>query len=54
MANRYIRQSIEREMILVGIEEVDVSSFINFAVEEALSRERRHTKIDSQKGYHGI
>ena len=37
MANRYIRQSIERKMILAGIEEVDVSSFINFAVEEALS-----------------
>lgn len=41
MSNRYIHQSLEREMILAGIEEKEVSGFINSAVEIALKRRRR-------------
>lgn len=36
MSNRYIRQSLEREMILLGIEEKEVSAFINSSVGKVL------------------
>lgn len=37
MSNRYIRQSLEREMILAGVGEKEVSTFINSSVEKALA-----------------
>ena len=45
MSNRYIRQSLEREMILAGIEEKEVSAFINFAVELALKRRSQKNEL---------
>jgi len=41
MANRYIWQSLEREMILAGVGEKEVCTFINSAVEFALKEIRR-------------
>jgi hypothetical protein len=45
MANHYIRQDIEREMILRGMNNQEIATFLNSAALEKLNREKKEEAV---------
>lgn len=46
MANHYIRQDIEREMILRGMNNQEIATFLNIAALEKLNREKKGVPVE--------
>jgi transposase len=45
MANRYIRQDLERRMILLGLDNKEIANFINDVISEKLNREKKEETV---------